>query len=392
MAKSNFTYQSVKLKQKQFFDTFVGVPLAYLHILLAKTAGFLFRRNHSIEKKQPDEICFIKLLGYGSVVMASDSIHSIKKKYPFSKITIICSKTIEEGIKSLGLFDKVYVIDDHNIFTIIQSSLRIIFQLWLRKQLWTVDLEVYSKLTSILALWTFAYNRFGFYFNEVSFRRNLNTHFIYFNSIINVVENYEQIAIALGVTDFYSYYLPRFSERPKQQTYSYIGLNNTCSEFSQVRKLSEKQMSAICNWICDNTHYKVALLGAPSDRWENENFIKNWSLPTDCVENLAGVYSIDDYYQFLYENCKIIITIDTAILHIAGKLHIPHLSIWGPTTPWSRIKQSDENIALYQPVKCSPCAHFIDILPCNGNNFCIKEIKDQTIRDAIQKMINEHND
>lgn len=321
--------------------------------------------------------------------MASDAIYSLKIRYPNAKLTIICSKGIEQGLRSIHLFEDFYVIDDTNLFRLLGSSLRTITTLMFRKKLWVVDLEVYSKLTGILSLWTMALNRFGFYFNQVRVRYNLYTHNIYFNTVVHVEYNYEQLVRAMGVTDIVPYTIKGFPPRHSGKNYTYIALNNTCSELAQERKLTQEQVYGICSWIGKHTGYKVALLGAPSDRKDNDAFLQQYGLGEDAVINVAGTYAFEDYYRFLYEQCVMMVTIDSAPLHIANKLNIPNLSIWGPTSPQSRISLDSGNAYVYLGVKCSPCAHFVDKLPCNGNNFCIKDISLALISEHIQSILQQ---
>jgi ADP-heptose:LPS heptosyltransferase len=376
----------LNLKQKQFLDRYIGFPLIYLNILLARFLGFLLRRNHGIQN-HPKEICIIKLLGFGSVIMASDAIYSLKLKYPEARLSIICSKGIEQGIRSIHLFEKIYVIDDSNFFRLLGSSIGTIFKLMVKRKLWVADLEVYSKLTGTLSLWTRAINRFGFYFNQVPIRYNLYTHNVYFNTVINVEDNYEELVRAMGVTDFQSYTIKGFPPRQPGKHYSFIAINNTCSELAQERKLTNGQLYEICEWINTNTSYRIALLGAPSDMAANDKFISDYKLDKDAVVNCAGKYEFEEYYRFLYDECAIMITIDSAPLHIANKLNIPNISIWGPTSPQSRINLDSGNEFIYLAVKCSPCAHFVDKLPCGGDNFCIKNMTTDLISQKIKTLL-----
>ncbi|WP_118949604.1 glycosyltransferase family 9 protein [Taibaiella helva] len=376
----------MNLKQKQFLDTYIGLPLVYLHIALARLLGFILRRNHHVEQA-PNEICIIKLLGFGSVIMASDALYSLKVKYPDARLTIICSKSIEEGIRSIRLFETVYVIDDRNFFRLVCSSLATVARLQRRRRLWIADLEVYSKLTGILSAWTLALNRFGFYFNQVPFRYNLYTHHVYFNTVINVEDNYEEMVRAMGVTAITPYTIKGFPPRQQGKAYTYIALNNTCSELARERRLTDAQLQALCSELLRLTPYKIALLGAPSDREANEQFLDSHNFDRAQITNIAGQYEFEAYYRFLYEECALMVTIDSAPLHIANKLNIPNLSIWGPTSPQSRIDLNTANEYLYLGVNCSPCAHFVDKLPCGGDNFCIKNITTAPIINKIQKLL-----
>lgn len=371
------------LKQKQFIDTAIGLPLLLLNKMLTIALGKILRRDHALSIA-PKKIVIIKILGLGSVIMATDALVSIKKKYPHSSFEIICSASIGEGVASLNLFDKVHLISDSSFHRTIFSSIKVLSNFWLDR-CWVIDLEVYSKLSSLLSLWTIAINRFGFYFDAVPFRNNVNTHNIFFDTTANVTDNYKRMAEALAVISIEKYIIKGFEHRDINQKYTYIAINNTCSELARERLLTKQQMKEVCAWIIDNTNYKIALLGAPSDRRDMEAFISEMKM--NKIENFAGSFSFSNYYQFLHNECKVMLTVDSAPLHIAQKLNMPTLSIWGPTTPQSRIEVNQNNKIIFHNVVCTPCAHISGALPCKGNNFCIKEIKGAEIIQELNLLL-----
>ncbi len=378
----------MNLKSKQLIDSVVGMPAVIIHLIFARVLGFLLRRNHSIEK-EPRIILFIKIMGLGSVFLASDAILAIKKKYPGAKLVLVCKDSMEPGLKSLNLFDEFWVVNDNNLLKLIAQSFAIFFKAWGIKRLWVVDLEVYSKLTTIFSLWTFAINRFGFYLNEAAFRMNLNTHNIYFNQFCLVEENYNKLALELGAVVDQRFYFPSFPNRTHnaKSVYEFVAINNTCSELGQERKCPNDLLKGISDWILKNTSYNIAYLGAPSDKDEVECFVqKYYSGEEKRVFNYAGHFSFEKYYRFLYDSCKVVVSIDSAPLHIAKKLGVPTLSIWGPTAPATRIKEDEFNQAVYLAVNCSPCVHFTEELPCGGDNFCMKNIQVQQITDLLNEM------
>ncbi|MGZ5242400.1 MAG: glycosyltransferase family 9 protein, partial [Bacteroidia bacterium] len=197
------------LATKQFIDNAIGTLLVAVNLPLARLFGWLLKRNHSVEKP-PKNILVIKILGLGSVILASDALQAIRKKYPQAKMILLCSKSVKAGIEPLGLFDDIWTTHDKNFFTLAGSAINILWQSWKLKDLWVIDLEVYSKLTTIFSLWTLARNRFGFQLNQTHFRNNLNTHNIYFNQFCAVEDNYFEIAKAMGVQQKESFYFPNF--------------------------------------------------------------------------------------------------------------------------------------------------------------------------------------
>lgn len=379
---------NLNLKKKQFVDSFVGIPLIYIHLVFTILLGKILRRNHSIAHQSPSHLFFIKMLGFGSVILASDAIMAVKEKYPNAQLHIICSENIAEGVRALKLFDSVLVINDATFGSMLRTSFSTLFAIWQKPKRWMIDLEVYSKLTSLFSLWTMSVNRFGFYFNDVSFRYNLNTHNVYFNNVVNVEENYKRMAEELGGVVDKTFTLPGYQPRQSDAVFDYISINNTCSELSPERKLPADKLQFICTWLLEHTSYKIALMGTKSDFALHEEFINTYfPAQKERIENACGKFSLPDYFDFLYTKTKALITIDSAPLHIANKLNVPNLSIWGPTTPESRINDSALHKSIFLGVSCSPCAHQTDVLPCGGDNICMKQISNSVIAECLVQML-----
>ena len=179
----------MNLKLKQFIDVYVGKLLLLINLVLVRGLGLILSRNHTIDKT-PKHILVLKILGLGSVIMASDALYSLRIKYPETKFILLCGKGVEIGIKPTKLFDEIWIINDRNLFTLITSGYKALFKSWQLKKLWVVDLEVYSVLTTIFSAWTLAINRFGFQLDKTYFRNYLNTHNVYFNQFVQVGINY----------------------------------------------------------------------------------------------------------------------------------------------------------------------------------------------------------
>jgi ADP-heptose:LPS heptosyltransferase len=117
-----------------------------------------------------------------------------------------------------------------------------------------------------------------------------------------------------------------------------------------------------------------------------QDYTEKYFPQNNRIENIAGKYAFRDYYTYLYNNCLLMITIDSAPLHIANKLNVPNLSIWGPTRPANLIDTDTDNEYIYLNASCSPCVHQTDELPCGGDNFCITSITLLEITSKLQNL------
>lgn len=383
----------MNLKAKQRFDFIIGNFLLWLNLIVTRILGFLLHRNHDTREQQPSNIVVIKILGFGSLVMAVHSIYSLKVKYPEAKLILMCGPGVKEGAELLKLFDEIWVIDDRSMISLAQSSFSALWKCWMMKKLWVMDLEVYSKLTTIFALWTCAINRFGFIMKSVGFRFRLNTHNIYFNQFSIVEKNYQRLVTAMGCTEIVSFQLSTEDKRNAAHLTT-IAINNTCSDLSIERKMPDAQLATVIKWLLDHTTYQLVLLGAPSDKPRNEQLIKTYfaQVESSRLKNLAGEISFADYFKMLYLDCRMMLTIDSGPLHIARLLGVPTLSLWGPTDPRAYIETGLIHRAIYLGVACSPCVHQVTELPCHGNNFCIKNISLEQIETEFRALEKVHHE
>jgi ADP-heptose:LPS heptosyltransferase len=379
----------MNVQTKQFIDKYLGNVLLWFHIIFVRLLGVLLRRNHQISRP-PNTIFVIKMLGLGSLIIASDSIYSLRKRYPQSKLVLLTGSGVAPGIEPVGLFDDIVVIRDKNWFTLIGDTIRFVLYTWRAGRTWIIDLEVYSTLTTLLSSWTMAINRFGFELDKVAFRHYLNTHHVYFNRLLGVKENYQQLVKAAGVEQFYDFIFPYQITESKQARY--IAINNTCSDLGgHVRKLPDIQLAALCNHLVEQS--EIVFLGAPADAIAIDQFIQtHLQSHINKVINLPALkLNFDAYYRFLKQEVKLMVTIDSAPLHIAQKLEIPMVSLWGPTMPQHLMRNAHQLEGEYYYLKkiCSPCIHLTERLPCGGNNHCMKDMEAKHIIQMVTNKLNQ---
>jgi ADP-heptose:LPS heptosyltransferase len=383
------SYMHIRRKQK--VDWYAGYALIGLLLPWARLAGILLRRDHSTEKA-PERIVFIKLLGLGSLIVASDAIRAIRVRFPGTRLILLTDANISDGIEPFQLFDEIYPINTEKLGKTFWGVTRFLMKAWRWRRLWVIDLEVYSKLTTVLALLTAARNRFGFYLSYVPFRRFLNTHNIAFDQSSFLEDNYRYLAFQVTGSAL-PIFVPaaRYAELEKP----YIILNNTCSGLAYVRRLPDKTFAAVMQWILEHTDYGVALLGTPDDRDAINNLIS--SQPDlmgrrERILNYAGMAEdFSAYYEFLREKGVCLVSIDSGPLHIARKLGLPTVSVWGPTNPGNYLKigahERERHLYYYLSSPCSPCVHHYETLPCGGSNFCMRNIPAEAIIGKIRELL-----
>ncbi len=91
------------------------------------------------------------------------------------------------------------------------------------------------------------------------------------------------------------------------------------------KKPRKEQYIAICNKL----KYPIALVGGPAEKELGEEIA---AATGSHVWNTAGSLSLNESAS-LVQQCKLIITPDTGIMHIAAAFKKPIISLWGATVP-----------------------------------------------------------
>jgi ADP-heptose:LPS heptosyltransferase len=369
------------IKTKQKIDYYIGGVFIFVLRPLVYIVGKLVSRNHELQIHK--KAVFLKFQGGGSLVLALPSLLALKARFPKAKMILVTLPSVREFGAALHFFDEIIVIQDNLSPRLITSG----FFAWLKclGADTVIDLEVYSRISTIYSLATLARNRVGFYLETNFWRKYINTHLIYFNRYAGVYFFYEQIAKlfgaeALSAQETRSYLCSqlKISSHIQNDSEKQIAIGHACSGFGQERRLNEQEWKLfLSKRLSASSKGRVMFLGGPSDFASASKIISHVSpdFPQIQFENFCGRYGLEDSLRKLAEAHEFW-GVDSGLLHFARLLGISSVSIWGPTDPSTRLKPipNYKEEILYEKISCSPCIHVADTPPCDGNNQCIKRL------------------
>lgn len=172
---------------------------------------------------------------------------------------------------------------------------------------------------------------------------------------------------------------------PKREEEHWIGI----APFAKYRgkvypiEMTEKIVSEISQW--ENT--RIFLFGGGDEECTT---LDSWTKKYPHCTSLA-----DKRYGFplelaLLSHLDVMVSMDSANMHLASTVGVPVISIWGATHPYCGFKgwnQSGNNMVQLSMV-CRPCSMFGD-RPCHrGDYLCLTGIPTQAITDKIKQSIN----
>lgn len=369
------------LEAKKWLDYVVGTLLLLLLKPPCVLAGHILRRDHTCAPR--GTILVIKMQGGGSLILAFRALQGLRDRYPGHRFLLLCTPSTRIYGEVTGVFDSFITVDDRSPGRLVASGLA---ALWRCRGVDTViDLEVYSRLTSVMSLLTLARNRISFYLETTFWRRNLATHLLFFNRAGGTWLYYNHIARLLGAE-------PASRERCQARLREVLGLSGPsaagggirriglgcfCSGFSRERMLSAAQWIEVLRPAFGAVPVEIVLLGGPADRSPAEELaaVLRQALPNAVVVNECGKGGLADSSRRLAE-LDAFWSIDSGLLHLARLLGLPTRSFWGPTDPATRLEALDpaRETVDYRRLSCSPCTHVAEPPPCEGDNRCIQAL------------------
>jgi len=369
------------LKRKQLLDRLLG---RFLMLWLRPTVqflGFILRRDHKLELR--DRVAVIKMMGGGSLIIAYPALLSLRKRYPQVRFIFVGTPAVRPFAELLALFDEFHdVVDDQGLWKLICSTASALIRCVRVDTI--IDLEIYSRLTTIFCALTLARNRIGFYLDVAFWREGITSHLFYFNRSTSTPLYYEQVARSLGATvpsmaEARAHFLAANGFSRKEQSHRErhrVGLGVLCSEIAHERQLTTDQWAILLRRKFAIEQLELNLFGSKPEMNQMQSIERQLRrhLPGVTINNFCGQLSLHDAAAILAELDEFW-SIDTGLLHIARLIGLPVTSFWGPTSPDRLILRTSDvrEVVFYNKIHCSPCVHNSEQPPCHGNNICMQQ-------------------
>jgi ADP-heptose:LPS heptosyltransferase len=296
-------------------DYFLGVPLAFF-LSLGKI------KNPQLPPAQ--EIHRIGLLAtaaIGDTILLSAVLQDLKATYPHAELVFFAGGTNSTIARMCCPQDKIITLPVSRPDQAIRSIRQLgTFDLW-------IDFGPWPRINALLS--AFAKARMTIGFRTPGQAR----HFVYDRAILHrndqhELENLRDLVTAAGV---HCERLPELQPTwSPQEVEDYVLLHMVPGGY-----LSEYKEWSPANWISlinglTNKGYRVRLSGAPVDRAKTSRVAQACQNP-QLVEDFAGQVRLPDLPNLLAK-ARLIISVNTGIMHMAAAVQAPLIALHGPTS------------------------------------------------------------
>ncbi len=126
---------------------------------------------------------------------------------------------------------------------------------------------------------------------------------------------------------------------------------------------------------------QVVLFGGKDDRETAEEV--RASSRTDML-NLAGQSTLTETV-YLLSQCRLVISNDSGLMHVAAALNVPTVAVFGSTNPQTTSPSGSRTAIVRQETSCSPCLKKV----CPTDFRCMTAVTVNDVVDAAKSLINK---
>lgn len=151
------------------------------------------------------------------------------------------------------------------------------------------------------------------------------------------------------------------------------------------KKYPTEKMEEVVKELSRNEDYRIFLFGGGQQELAA---LAEWEQKYPHTRTLSGKLQLNGELALIHQ-LDLMISMDSANMHLASLTGTPVISVWGATHPWAGFmgwEQSPENV-VQSDMPCRPCSIFGNI-PCYRNDYaCMNRITPQMIIEKVNLLL-----
>ena len=389
-------------------DRWVGIPLCYVLSVIEDLRKRFFPKE-APSGIVPQRVLFIGLSEMGSNILAWSAVEKARSLYPRAQIYFLVFGENKEAVALLGnIEDKnIMVIRNANLWTLFVDTLKFASRASLEKIDVVIDMELFSRFSSVLAYVSGAKTRVGFYDYTKGglYRGHLHTHRVQFNSHKHISKNFLALASALAadpsdrplVKDKLAEFDFKFSglvesegnsqdrlwDRLKRECpcitrdHAIVIINPDFKTRLPLRCWPSEKYAELAERLLADTNICVVSIGIG-----NSNAALN--IKNDRHLNWIGKTSLRELVDLFFIS-KVLVSHDSGAVHLASVTGMAIIVMFGPETPLLYGPLNKNSMVISRDLFCSPCFSPWNnrSSPCK-NNLCVNGITVDEVFEAVQ--------
>jgi len=149
--------------------------------------------------------------------------------------------------------------------------------------------------------------------------------------------------------------------------------------YGPAKRWYPDRFARVADRLCEDFGAQVALFGSRADQAVTEEVQRH----AGCsLIDIAGRTSLKEAIA-LIGRCRLFISNDSGLMHVAGALGIPMIAVFGSTNPVTTSPVGEKSIVVTKSVSCSPCLK----KECSTDFRCMELITTDEVYAAAKKLL-----
>ena len=393
----------MNIKFARTIDHFLGILICFVLSTVEDFKKRLFCKKRV--KVSPEKILFLGLSEIGSAILAIPAIMKTKERYPDAEIYFWIFKENADTLYLLDFVpkDNIIVMRSRNIFILFVDAFRNLRKIKKENIDTIVDIELFSRFSSILSYLSGAKTRIGFYKGKRKgpYRGNLHTHRVIYDPSIHISKNFELLVDSLKTStkqwqEIDSFKLPKISlnnEERRKIIDKLKSINSSVNENSKIvimhvgfedkihiRRWPVKYYLELIQRVLQSENVFVVVVGLGS-AGRKVNLFQHQR----CV-SFIGKTTIRELLA-LFSISQVLVSHDSGVVHIASLTNIDIIALFGPETPKLYAPLTSRKIIFYSNLACSPCITAYSRSSTCKDNQCLKRITVEEVYNGVKGCI-----
>lgn len=319
-----------------------------------------------IDKSQVNRILVITLSNVGDIILTTPVIKALAKAFPASRIDVMVGPQGKEVFERDPAIFKLIIYDKHMP---ISDKRRL--QLKLKKLRYDLVVDIRNTVFPILIGPKYRTPTIIKYPSGLTHRKKRHMHLLK--------------TLGIDITSEESYiYIPREDEEyidsllKKEDLIAPIVVINAGAK-SHLKRWIQEGFAEVSDRLISECRASVVFVG----RKEDQDLIKDVMAKTKhSAHNFVNKTNVRQLAGLL-KRAKLVITNDSAPLHLGCAVGTKVLAIFGPTDPRKYGPTGEFDAVISKKLSCSPC----EVAVCAHNYECMKLITTDEVFDAAKVML-----
>lgn len=372
-----------------------------------KTLGYIFSHAFSYRKMEkdlpcsPKRILMVKTHAIGDAILVTPAIRALRNRYPGSEIVLLTGRQPEEIIDGNKDINEILSFDESALFNL--NLLKIIKLIkMVRKEHFIMSFIFhYSSLMHLLVLAFGIPYRIGFDKDGTGFSLthklpwdNKGEHWTADVSLdlarfvgANTEDKSLKIEISKRDMGFADNLLRDYKICSDDILIGiFPGGGKNPRDIVYQKRWGIEKYATIIDILSARYGAKIIIFGSPNDKKVVSKLI---NISKTSVINTSGKVNLKQL-SALIKKCSLLITNDSAPLHIAVAVDTPTVSLFGPSRARAIVEENEKHIPIQSTYPCSPC-YCNSRFPGCDNPQCMEAISCNEVLAIAERQLNKFN-